>query len=99
MLSGVDEDERRRRAKFCRRYSGEAAAAARSLWFSESERQDFLGRCVPPPLEGWTAPPAAVSVADFALLEEQADAIEPAYLQSLRDADRRRQIIFFGRSV
>jgi hypothetical protein len=71
----------------------------RTLWSSESERQDFLGRCVPPPLEGWTLPAAAESIVDPACLERQADAIECDYRRSLDDAERRRQLVFFGRSV
>jgi len=97
--AGVSAHERRRRATFCGRYPGDQAPAVRSFWSSESERQDFLGRCVPPPLEGW-APAAAVgSIADPAFLERQANSIESEYRQWLRDADRRQQIIYFSRSV
>jgi hypothetical protein len=99
VLSGIAEDERKRRARFCRRYADGVTSAVRTLWSSESERQDFLGRCVPPPLEGWTLPAAAESIADPACLERQADAIECDYRRSLHDAERRRQLVFFGRSV
>jgi len=95
----VSAHERRRRATFCGRHPGDQAPAVRSFWSSESERQDFLGRCVPPPLEGW-APAATVgSIADPAFLERQANSIESEYRQWLRDADRRQQIIYFSRSV
>jgi len=96
---GVTEDEHRRRAMFCRGYPEGGAAAARSLWSCESERQDFLSRCVAPALEGWASPPASRSVADFTLVERQADAIESEYRQWLCDAGQRRQILHFGRSV
>jgi len=96
---GVPDDERKRRASFCRGYA-ETQSAVRSLWSSEDERQDFLSRCVPPPLEGWTTPaPAAAGVADPALLERRADAIEAEYRRWLRSAAQRRRIVYFGRSV
>ena len=97
--SGVAEDERERRASFCRRNPGNLAGVVQSLWSSESERQDFLRSCVPPPLEGWAPPAADGRIADVAFLERQTEAIEAEYRQWLRDADRRRQMIFFGGSA
>jgi hypothetical protein len=97
--AGVTAEERKRRATFCRRNPGDPAAAVRSLWSSESERRDFLDRCVPPPLEGWSAPAIAGNVAEPAVLERQADSVESEYRQWLRDAGWREKILSFGRSV
>ena len=97
--SGMAEDERKRRATFCRVAPGIDEAVVRSLWASESERLDFLSRCTPPPLEGWASPVVEGRAADPALLERQADAIESEYRRWLVDAGRRRQLIYFGRSI
>ena len=70
-----------------------------SLWTSEAERQEFLDRCVPPPLEGWQQPAVTDSVADPAFLVRQADAIESEYRQWLSDAAQCPQVIYFGRSL
>lgn len=97
--AGVAAHERRRRATFCGRDPGDQASAVRSLWSSESERQEFLGRCVPPPLEGWAPAATAGNIADPAFLERQSDSIESEYRQWLRDAGWGEKIISFGRSV
>jgi hypothetical protein len=97
--AGAAEDERQQRATFCRRSAGSEDTQASNLWSSASEREDFLGRCVPPPLDGWAPPDVADGAADPALLERRADAIEPQYRQWQRDAGQRRQLIHFGRSV
>jgi hypothetical protein len=97
--SGVAEDERKRRTTFCRIGSADPEAWVRSLWSCESERLDFLSRCTPPPLEGWVSRVCAGSVADPALLERRVEAIEAEYRRWLADVGRRRQLIFFGRSI
>lgn len=96
--SGVESDERRRRAAFCRRPPMQAAVA-QSLWSSESERRDFLSQCRPPPLPGWAPPTLCGSIADPAVLARRSDAIEAEYRRWRRDAGRREQLIYFGRSL
>ena len=96
--SGMAEGERRRRSTFCRGDGGNDAAA-RSLWSSESERQAFLAACEPPPLEGWAPPADIAGAVDPDLLEQQAEVIESDYRQWLHEAEQRRKIVFFARSV
>jgi len=97
--AGLAADERRRRATFCGRYAGDQTPALRSFWSSESERLEFLGRCVAPPLDGWAPPATAGSIADPAFLERQVESIECEYRQWRWDAAQRRQIVYFGRWV
>lgn len=98
--SGAGRRERERRAAFCRDYEPGAAAAdapVRSLWSSQQQRQDFLRRCVPPPLDAWPQPPAAVDITGSAELTRRAQQIEAEYRQWLHDRGHRNRWVFFLR--
>jgi len=82
LQSQAGREERRQRAAFCKTYQpkpGSAGGAVESLWPSAQDRQDFLGQCRPPPLEGWPPMPANGRITDPATLARRADEIEADY--------------------
>ena len=99
--SPTGADERERRTAFCRdfRRAPEATGAAvESLWQSSQQRQDFLGACQPPPLEGWPPVQAIRPIVDPAALDSRAAEIEAEYQQwRQRHGSRRKHWIYFWR--
>ena len=94
--------EREQRAAFCRAYQsspGAAGAGIQSLWSSQQDRQDFLGQCHPPPLEGWPAMQATGQIPDPAALAARTDELEAEYRQwqEERPDGRRKHWMHFWR--
>ena len=94
-------DERKQRAAFCRDYRRAPEAtgvAVESLWQSSQQRQDFLGACQVPPLDGWPPVHATGRIADPAALDRRTAEIEAEYRQWRQRYDgRRKHWIYFWR--